>query len=150
MIEDSNAPTLLLCWWLYVWLRPVVLLVEILMLVFLEEGRHRGAVGYQRLSNLVRKIRKMDVADQEFLITLLTVGGGGQTPPGSVIGQFSHIPRPGDPGFYQTPHTSYDHDSAWLGFIQPPLDFFLTQTRAKSHYSPDTPAQSPIPTHVES
>ena len=54
----------------------------------------------------------MDVADQEFLRTLLTVGGGGQTPAGSSTEQLSHIPRPGDPGFLQTPRTLYDHDSA--------------------------------------
>ena len=83
----------------------------------MEEGRHRGVVGYQsdygsRLSNLVRDISKMDVADQEFLRTLLTVGGGGQTPAGSSTEQLSHIPRPGDPRFLQTPRTLYDHDSA--------------------------------------
>ena len=83
----------------------------------MEEGRPRGAVGYQsdygsRLSNLVREISKMDVTDQEFLRTLLTVGGGGQTPAGSSTEQLSHVPRPGDPGFLQTPCSLYDHDSA--------------------------------------
>ena len=45
----------------------------------------------------------MDVIDQEYLRTLLTVSGGGQTPAGSGTEQLSHIPRPGDPGITSDP-----------------------------------------------
>ena len=123
----------------------------------MEEGRHRGAVGYQsdygsRLSNLFREISKMDVTDQEFLRTLLRVGGGGQTPAGSRTEQLSHIPRPGDPGFLQTPRTLYDHDSAsgWDTERQTSVPRHersgVQQTRARTYYSPETPAPPRGPT----
>ena len=123
----------------------------------MEEGRPRGAVGYQsdygsRLSNLVREISKMDVTDQEFLRTLLTVGGGGQIPAGSSTEQLSHIPRPGDPRFLQTPRTLYDHDSAsgWDTERQTSAPRHgrsgVQQTRERTYYSPETPAPPRGPT----